>query len=259
MGNDLKYGLIFAGVVALAFVGWILLKGDNSAEVADEPVPVESTTATPEVDIFATGALTDSGSIIAQAPNDAVYELAPVTTGGSVVPRTNPVASAYPSQPGAGYRPSAPAGTAPTTLQPWEVSTPVVAPTAGQKYTIAKSDTLSSISRKFYGTPNKWQAIAAANADKISDPARLVVGTEIVIPDVQAPATPMALAADTTASGAGTTVAGKTHTVAKGDSLESIAKKYYGDGAKWRTILDANRDKVSKPEALRIGTVLTIP
>lgn len=56
----------------------------------------------------------------------------------------------------------------------------------------------------------------------------------------------------------GATTAG-TYTVKKGDTLWSIAKKYYGDGKKWRKILEANTSKVKSPQTLQIGTVLVIP
>jgi len=53
-----------------------------------------------------------------------------------------------------------------------------------------------------------------------------------------------------------------TYTVKKGDSLWNIAKKYYGDGTKWRKILSANPNCLSIPgnvKTLKIGAVLTIP
>ena len=55
--------------------------------------------------------------------------------------------------------------------------------------------------------------------------------------------------------------AGRMHTVASGDSLYTIAKRYYGNGAKSKTdiIYAANRDKMNSPDALRIGLALTIP
>jgi LysM repeat protein len=50
-----------------------------------------------------------------------------------------------------------------------------------------------------------------------------------------------------------------TYKVKKGDTLWAIAKKYYGDGKKWRKILEANTGKVKSPKTLKIGTDLVIP
>ena len=50
-----------------------------------------------------------------------------------------------------------------------------------------------------------------------------------------------------------------THTIKKGDTLWGIAKKYYGSGAQYTRIVEANRDVISDPNNVPIGTVLTIP
>ncbi|MDD3119096.1 MAG: LysM peptidoglycan-binding domain-containing protein [Victivallales bacterium] len=51
----------------------------------------------------------------------------------------------------------------------------------------------------------------------------------------------------------------ESYTVGKGDTLGGIARKFYGKASKWRVILDANKDKVTNPNKLRVGTVLVIP
>lgn len=50
-----------------------------------------------------------------------------------------------------------------------------------------------------------------------------------------------------------------TYTVRSGDTLWSIAKKYYGNGAKYTTIYNANKDKLKSPNLVYKGQVLTIP
>lgn len=53
--------------------------------------------------------------------------------------------------------------------------------------------------------------------------------------------------------------AGRRHTVVKGDTLFSLAQKYYGNRAKWRDIYAANRDVLPSENSLRLGMELTIP
>lgn len=52
----------------------------------------------------------------------------------------------------------------------------------GRTYTVAKGDTLSGISRKMYGTQNRWKDIWNANKARIKDPNRLTVGTKLIVP-----------------------------------------------------------------------------
>ena len=51
----------------------------------------------------------------------------------------------------------------------------------------------------------------------------------------------------------------RTYTVVSGDSLSKIAKREYGDAQKWPVIYEANRDKISNPDLIHPGQVLTIP
>lgn len=51
----------------------------------------------------------------------------------------------------------------------------------------------------------------------------------------------------------------KTYKVKKGDCLWNIAKKFYGDGSKYTVIYKANKDKISNPNLIYPGQILTIP
>ena len=53
--------------------------------------------------------------------------------------------------------------------------------------------------------------------------------------------------------------ASTTYTMQRGDTLYSLAKRFYGDGKLWTKIADANKDKVRNVNAIPVGTVLTIP
>lgn len=55
-------------------------------------------------------------------------------------------------------------------------------------------------------------------------------------------------------------ISAQSHVFKEGESLWSIAKKYYGDGEKWDTIRQANKGLISGgPVTVNPGTVLTIP
>jgi nucleoid-associated protein YgaU len=51
----------------------------------------------------------------------------------------------------------------------------------------------------------------------------------------------------------------RTYTVVKGDTLSAIAQREYGAAGKWKAIYEANRDKISNPDLIQPGQVLTIP
>ncbi len=49
------------------------------------------------------------------------------------------------------------------------------------------------------------------------------------------------------------------HTVASGESLSKIAKKYYGDPMKYTAIFEANRNILKNPDLIHPGQDLVIP
>ena len=52
---------------------------------------------------------------------------------------------------------------------------------------------------------------------------------------------------------------GQNYTVKRGDCLWNIAKRFYGNGAKYTTIYIANRSKIRNPNLIYPGQVLWIP
>ena len=63
----------------------------------------------------------------------------------------------------------------------------------------------------------------------------------------------------TTNNTAASKPSGQNYTVKRGDCLWNIAKKYYGNGSKYTTIYNANRDKIKNPNLIYPGQVLWIP
>lgn len=50
-----------------------------------------------------------------------------------------------------------------------------------------------------------------------------------------------------------------THVVEKGDNLSKLAQEYLGSRLKWREIYEANKDRISNPNAIYVGQELVIP
>ena len=51
----------------------------------------------------------------------------------------------------------------------------------------------------------------------------------------------------------------RTYTVKRGDCLWNIAKRFYGNGAKYTKIYDANTNKIANPNLIYPGQVFVIP
>lgn len=54
---------------------------------------------------------------------------------------------------------------------------------SGRRYRVKPGDTLSKISREFYGDPNEYQKIFNANRSVLKDPDTIRAGQELVIPE----------------------------------------------------------------------------
>ncbi len=117
-------------------------------------------------------------------------------------------------------------------------------------YTVKKNDSMWTIAKAWFGNGSKWELIAKANP--YVDPDRLKLGQILQLPAKGAGPRPKpAPVARNTAN---------TYRVQDGDSLSSIADKYYGDETKWRIIYEANRDVIGNdPGALELGARLRIP
>ncbi len=128
---------------------------------------------------------------------------------------------------------------------------------------VVSSDNLVELSKKYYGDGTKWRRIHEANKNKIPNPNNLYIGLELLIPDI----TVLEKRDDDrfyeNLSGREPdeevfTTTG-THIVRHGDTLFSIARRYYGDTAMWDKIYDANEDTIVHKRLLEVGQTLIIP
>jgi nucleoid-associated protein YgaU len=62
------------------------------------------------------------------------------------------------------------------------VDTSLPQPTAAKMYTVKPGDTLSKISKQFYGSATDYMRIFEANKDQLTDPDKIKVGQELKIP-----------------------------------------------------------------------------
>lgn len=51
----------------------------------------------------------------------------------------------------------------------------------------------------------------------------------------------------------------RTYKIKRGDTLWGIAKKYYGNGSKYKTIYNANKNIIKNPNKIQVGWVIKIP
>lgn len=122
---------------------------------------------------------------------------------------------------------------------------------------VRKGESLSAISRRYYGTSGRWRLIVEANPGV--DARKLEVGRRLVIPSLPE-------ARENPGGEKRAKTAGKTrpalllrYRVRKGDTLGKIAKRFYGSEGAWKKILEANRPVIPDPKQLKIGMLLEIP
>ena len=112
-----------------------------------------------------------------------------------------------------------------------------------------------------HATPSQVEKVAE-KAGKAA-PAVAIAGALVALPQsahaevkTQATATTVTEQAHTTAL---VKQATRTYRVRSGDTLSGIAKRFYGNPARWTWIYAANRSKIHNPNSIFVGEKLTIP
>lgn len=150
-------------------------------------------------------------------------------------------------------------------------------------YTVAEGDTWSALAQRFYQDGRYTRNLHLANEELID----LAPGAEILVPvfdfvavdaglqsgpeaDAAPAATTLAAPADAAPSDLRPqplTAAARSvdsarmgeYEVKSGDTLSDISLAVFGSATRWKDLLDANRDKLQKPESLQVGMKLRIP
>lgn len=147
---------------------------------------------------------------------------------------------------------------------------------AGDYYVVQPQDNFWNISRKKYGNARYFQALAEVNKGRIPDPGRMRPGMKVNTPPVEfleehygqflPPGTKVQVTAaeDASAKAAptGLTIAADgtpKYRTGESDTLSDIAAKHLGRSSRWIQIYEMNRDKLSNPNQLKVGTELILP
>jgi nucleoid-associated protein YgaU len=118
-------------------------------------------------------------------------------------------------------------------------------------YTVQPGDLLSTIAVKLYDDERRWVDIAQANPRV--EPTKLRVGQVLRLPDAS-----HTLSKEEPVPPAPGNI--QTYTIQPGDSLSTVAQKYYNDPTLWRTIYNFNRKKIGdNPNAIQAGMTLKVP
>ncbi|MCX7403451.1 MAG: LysM peptidoglycan-binding domain-containing protein [Planctomycetia bacterium] len=173
---------------------------------------------------------------------------------------------------------------------------PVVPPSPAATAVIVRDgDDLTSIATRVYGHPGAASAIWAANRDRLPSPELLPIGLELRMPPSwTVPATRLGRGSESIEPNAAIVQAGMpqrdngagvlpaaswlatpppsqaiapvpgpvrpgTVRVGLGESLASLAQRFYGDRARADSIWAANRDRLRSPELLVPGMELRLP
>ncbi|QDU72301.1 LysM peptidoglycan-binding domain-containing protein [Mucisphaera calidilacus] len=189
-------------------------------------------------------------------PVGAADETEPVNAGPLIPMRAEPglAESAEPrEEPEDDVEVSEPEPAGPPVLR---ITDPPTASDRPRTYIVEEGDTFTTIAQKVYGESRHWIHLARANGTL--DPIKLQIGTEIILPriDASSDAQPLTEAEQ----GIRSPEKVRQHTVKPGESLSSISMKYYQTATKWRTIFNANRKVIgSDPNAIRAGMTIIIP
>ncbi|MBI9015716.1 MAG: LysM peptidoglycan-binding domain-containing protein [Phycisphaerae bacterium] len=107
---------------------------------------------------------------------------------------------------------------------------------------VKPGDTLYGLSRKYHGDAKRWSAIAQANGHAVDNNNQLKANCDIYI-DAHLVQNP---------------ILAQKYVANSGDSLTSIAQKFFNDPQRSQTILNANGEQLTKASDLQAGMVLKL-
>jgi nucleoid-associated protein YgaU len=155
MGKDYKIGLICGLVAAIAILIWLATRPSLNGRERLLGSPVAS-------------------SQKPQAPRaaDSLDQSLPGSRGTTPSPNGQQPASVQ-----------TPRSESPRPTEPPQTARPQPdASATARTHVVRNGETLSSIAQQYYGSPEAWHRIAAANADVVKNPDKVPLGTTLKIP-----------------------------------------------------------------------------
>jgi len=144
---------------------------------------------------------------------------------------------------------------------PTEPKGPILKQPEFFEHIVAKSETMQTISRRYFGSPDKWDVIARANP--FVDPQQLREGMAIRIPkdpdNIQGIVEGRDTEPGVIESHTPNPSAVIEYVVRPGDSLSKISLNIYGSTRHARFIYDSNRDVLRSMDDISIGQLLRLP
>ena len=131
-------------------------------------------------------------------------------------------------------------------------------PAASSVYVVRDGDDLTGIATRFYGNPAAADVIWSVNRDRLTDPSLLPIGMELRIP----PAWSVPTARSSAAAGGRLIEPVRrpgSVRVGPGETLETLAQRFYGDRTMATRLWEANRDRLRSPALVTAGMELRLP
>ncbi|HEX4069643.1 MAG TPA: LysM peptidoglycan-binding domain-containing protein [Planctomycetaceae bacterium] len=146
----------------------------------------------------------------------------------------------------------------------------------GDSYVVQPTDTFWTISHKKYGTARYFRALAELNRAHVPDPLRMRPGVKVSTPPTEILETqysqflPKGSAVEVASGerpagksgppGFFTSADGKPmYRAGEKDTLSDIAAKHLGRASRWIQVFEMNRDKLTSPNQVKVGTELVLP
>ncbi|MGC1275957.1 MAG: LysM peptidoglycan-binding domain-containing protein [Planctomycetaceae bacterium] len=242
------------------------------AAAEDDPFAEPVSIAADGVGAMPAGESQEPDAPLASDPFAPAGEPAAETAAADVAPGRFPEGSAVPVAGGGEATAMQDSPFDPAEPAPEPVAQPETPAGQLKHYVVAENDSYWSISKRVYGTPIFFHALARFNSERVPNPERLKPGMKILTPPPQELSArfPKLVSSGTTVE---RTKAGQTsepgflfddegrpaYRVDEDDTLTGIAHAHLGRASRWVQIYEMNRTTVPDPKTLKPGTVLRLP